>query len=302
MKAFRRFKLDWKKKAAAFRVFNTLPGGERLYYLTQRYVTRTLPRNLAEHTRWQVEHALTFRRFFQGDIAAARLFEFGAGVDLHSSLVQWCYGVNDQIVVDISRLARPDLINLAVRHLRENPPPGSQRVPERVLTGALDDALLRYYGIRYLAPADARHTGLENGSVDLVCTTSVLEHIPAVTLAEILRECRRLCSDRSVVSHVVDYTDHYAHSDTSINIYNFMRFSEADWTRYNPAIHYQNRLRHCEYAELFKNAGFVPLAETAVQPDDGADLIAAVPLSERFRERTQDQLLPRTGHWVLARR
>jgi len=300
--AFRSFRLDWKKKAAAFRVFNAMPGGQHLYYLTQRYVTRTIPRNLAEHERWQFEHARTFRREFQGDLGKARLFEFGAGWDLHSSFVQWCYGINDQVVVDISRLARLHLVNLVIRHLKDNPPPNSIRAPERLLTDPLDDSLRRFYGIRYLAPADARHTDLASGSVDLVCTTSVLEHVPVDVLAEILRECHRICNDRSVMSHVIDYTDHYAHSDASINIYNFLRFSEADWARYNPAIHYQNRLRHFEYGQLFANARFVALAETALQPDDGAELVASVAVSERFREMTPEQLLPRTGHWVLARR
>ena len=300
--AFRSFRLDWKKKAAAFRLFDAIPGGQQLYYLTQRYVTRTIPRNLADHSRWQFEHARTFRREFQGELGKARLFEFGAGWDLHSSFVQWCYGINHQVVVDVSRLARLHLVNLVIRHLGDHPPPDCVRTPDHLLTEPLDDSLRRIYGIRYLAPADARHTDLEGGSVDLVCTTSVLEHIPVGVLAEILRECNRVCHHRSVMSHVIDYTDHYAHSDASINIHNFLRFSEAAWGHYNPAIHYQNRLRHFEYGQLFAKAGLMMLAETALEPDNAADLLASVPLSERFQRMTSDQLLPRTGHWVLARR
>jgi hypothetical protein len=130
----------------------------------------------------------------------------------------------------------------------------------------------------------------------------VLEHLPPGILAEILRECARICHDKSVMSHVVDYTDHYAHSDASINIYNFMRFSDETWSAYNPALHYQNRLRHFEYGQYFEEAGFAPLSVIALEPDDAVELLAAVPLSERFRRMTQAQLLPKTGHWVLARR
>jgi hypothetical protein len=298
----RSFRLDWKRKAAAFRLFNAVPAGQHLYYLTQRYVTRTIPRNLADHGRWQFEHARTFRRAFRGEPGKARLFEFGAGWDLHSSLVQWCYGINDQVVVDISRLVRLSLVNLVIDHLRKEPPPEAGRVPERLITEPLEESLRRFYGIRYLAPADARRTDLESGSVDLVCTTSVLEHIPAGVLAEILEECHRICSDRGIMSHVIDYTDHYAHSDPSISIYNFLKFSDSEWAKYNPAIHYQNRLRHFEYGQLFAASGFVTLAETSLQPDDAADLVARVPLSGRFREMSLEQLVPRTGHWVLARR
>jgi hypothetical protein len=299
--AVRRFTLNWKTKAAAFRAFDALPGGQRLYYLTQRHVTRTLPRDLSQHGRWQFEHARTFRRYF-GDTASAKLFEFGAGWDLHSNLVQWCYGIDDQVVVDISRLIRVDLINLVIRYLGAHPPPDSIRVPRTILSEPLTEQLHRHYGIRYLAPADARQTGLQNGSVDLVCTTSVLEHIPASALAEIMRECHRICHARSVISHVVDYSDHYAHSDRSINFYNFLRFSEEEWSPFNPSIHYQNRLRHFEYGRLFKDAGFQTVAETVSRPERAEDLLATVPLSERFRAMTPEQLAPTTGHWVLRRR
>lgn len=296
----RRLKLDWKKKAAAFRLFDTLPGGSSLYYLTQRYVTRTIPRDLGEHGEWQFEHARTFRRWFEGDLGRARLFEFGAGWDLHSSLVQWCYGVDSQVVVDITRLARVSLVNHAIAWLRDNPPPGAVRVPREIVEDPIEPSLQRHYGISYLAPADARRTTLAAGSVDLICTTSVLEHVPAEALADILRECYRLASPGAVMSHVVDYTDHYAHSDPGIGIFNFLRFSDREWSRYNPGIHYQNRLRHFEYGALFEASGFAPLAETVLREEPGA--LEGLPLSERFRNMTPDQLLPRTGHWVLRRR
>ena len=300
--AFRGFRLDWRAKAAAFRLLTALPGTDHLYYLAQRHVTRTLPRDLAEYGHWQFEHARTFQRHAGVDITRARLFEFGAGWDLHSSFVQWCYGVNHQVVVDISRLARIELINLVIDHLRHSPPPGSTRVPEIALTDPLEESLQRLYGIRYVAPGDARKTGLESGSVDLICTTSVLEHVPAGVIAEIMRECNRLCHAGSVMSHVIDYTDHYAHSDGSINIYNFMRFSETEWARYNPPIHYQNRLRHFEYGRMFEAAGFVAVAETSLQRDDASSLLSGVPLAAPFRTLSEEQLLPATGHWVLRRR
>lgn len=301
MEAFRKVRIDWRRKAVAFRAFNTLPGGRRLYYLTQRYVTRTFPRNLADHSKWPIEHARIFRESYVGDIGRARLFEFGVGWDLHNNLVQWCYGVNHQIVVDIVRWARVDQINHAIRFLQHNPPPGFARLPEIPLTAPFESPLASVYGIRYVAPADARCTGIDDGAIDLMCTTSVLEHIPVAPLQDILRECHRICSRRGVMSHVIDYTDHYAHSDASINIYNFLRFSDEEWKRFNPDIHYQNRLRHFEYGDLFRKAGFVPVAEKAIQSENSEQLLAEILLWDRFRAMTVEQLLPRTGHWVLQK-
>ena len=297
----RRFQLGWKKKAAAFRVFDAVPGGDTLYYLTQRHITRTIPRNLAEADGWQIEHARSFRRFFTGDPDRARLFEFGAGWDLHSNLVQWCFGLNYQTVVDIKRLAKPELVNHTIEHLRRNPPRGATRLPETAISHPLEESLSRAYGIEYVAPSDARRTSLLDGSVHLICTTSVLEHIPVETLRQIMRECRRIAGSGAIMSHVIDYTDHYAHSDPSIDEYNFLRYSDEEWARFNPAIHYQNRLRHAEYGEIFREAGFVPLVEHVVEPK-GSIGRQDIMLADRFRGMPAAQLLVRTGHWVLARR
>jgi SAM-dependent methyltransferase len=294
-------KLDWRVKAAAFRIFDSVPGGRYLHYLTQRYVTRTFPRNLSEHDRWQIEHARTFQEHWPGDRATARLFEFGAGWDLHSSLVQWCYGVNDQLSVDLTRLARPEQINHAIDHLRRRPLPGVVRIPEARVSDRFEEELQDHYGIRYAAPFDARATGLPDNSIDLVCTTSVLEHVPPDALRGILQECHRICRDGAVMSHVVDYTDHYAHSDASITPYNFLRFPDGEWERYNPAIHYQNRLRHHQYGELFLAAGFDVLVERAHQPENGETQLRSVPPAPAFQRMTADQLLPGTGHWVLVK-
>ena len=301
MQAFRQVKLDWRLKAAAFRFFDAVPAGQFLYYLTQRYVTRTFPRRLAEHDAWQIEHARTFQKWWMAEVSRARLFEFGAGWDLHSSLVQWCYGVNDQLSVDVTRLARPEQINHAIDHLRQHRPPGAVRIPQVRVTHQFERELLDHYGIRYAAPLDARATRLPDNSIDLVCTTSVLEHVPPDALRGILQECHRICRDGAVMSHVIDYTDHYAHSDAAITAYNFLRFSDPAWKRYNPAIHYQNRLRHHQYGELFRAAGFAVLAERAQQPENGETQLAVVPLAPAFQHLTTDQLLPGTGHWILVK-
>jgi hypothetical protein len=298
----RRLEIGWKRKAAAFRLLDALPGADALHYAIQRHVTRSFPRDLAEHDGWQIEHARAFQRFYQGNIGRARLFEFGAGWDLHSSLVQWCFGVSDQVVVDIKPLARLELVNHAIDHLSRHPPAGAARSPVVALVGPIEDALRREYGIHYVAPADARQTGLADSSVDLFCTTSVLEHVPPGALREILRECHRIASADAVMSHVIDYTDHYAHADASIGEYNFLRFTDAEWARFNPGIHYQNRLRHHEYGEIFREAGFVPLAEHTIAAAGSGDPLRGIAVAGRFRGMPREQLTVRTGHWVLARR
>ena len=95
-------------------------------------------------------------------------------------------------------------------------------------------------------------------------------------------------------------TDHYAHSDASIGIYNFLHFTDDEGpSSSSPDIRYQYRLRHADYGELFRAQGFRVCDEKAVAPDDSESQLSGVPLAGRFRDMPPASLLPRTGHWVL---
>lgn len=307
MKAFRKFKMDWKTKALAFKTFDRAPFGHDVYYFVQRRVTKTIPRALsptAYTARWFTEHARVLGEHAgAGGIGGLSLFEFGAGWDLYGNCVAWCLGAERQTVYDLTRWAKPDQINVVLEHLRREPPPGAVRVPETLLPtrGAFEPDLLRAYGITYLAPADAGATGLPDGSIDSLSTTSVLEHVPVDQIIRILTECHRLLPPGSIMSHVIDYSDHYAHSDPLITPYNFLSLSAEQWRRYNPGIHYQNRLRHADYAELFKNAGFEILSARCEQPEDAAAMLRSVSLSAEFRSRPTAVLAPLVGHYVVRR-
>lgn len=294
---------DWRLKALAFRVLEHMPMQRTAYSLLQRYVTRSYPRALAptrESSASQQHHVRTFRERY-GPLDEARLFEFGAGWDLYGNLVFWCLGINRQTVMDLSRWVRPTFVNGAIRHLQRDPPEGAVRTPGALLPegAGFDRELERTYGIRYLAPADARDTRLPAGSVDLIATTSTLEHISVPDLRAILRETRRLCHPRSVASHVVDYSDHFAHGDRHITVYNFLRYGSEEWARFNSSFHHQNRLRHRDYRPVFEEAGFEVLEEYAEHDADAAEQLAAVPLAEDFRRYRTEEILPRVGRFVL---
>ena len=144
------------------------------------------------HTgRWFSEHVRSFEAHGQGDLGQVRHFEFGAGWDLFGNLVLWCYGLQTQHVYDLTRWARSDQINIVIRHLMEDPPPGAKRTPRDLLAESeyFEEDLRRRYGIHYHAPADAGKTDLEPESIDTIATTSVLEHIPAEQLPRLLAEC-----------------------------------------------------------------------------------------------------------------
>ncbi|MDO7844592.1 methyltransferase domain-containing protein [Sphingomonas immobilis] len=236
-----------------------MPAGQKVYYLFQRYVTKSYPRPLSptiESAEVQISHAQTIVAT-RSDVGTLTLLEFGAGWDLYANMVYYCYGLNHQIAIDVRRWARAETINAVIAHLQKDPPPGCIRVPEAPVSDTtLDADLERLYGIRYLAPFDGRATGLTAGSVDVVTTTSVFEHVPEPICDAIFAECRRVIAPDGMMRHTIDYSDHYAHADPSITSYNYVRFGRRTWTLLNPGIHYQNRLRTPDFIRLFEKNSF----------------------------------------------
>ena len=290
--AFRAFRIDWKLKAACFRLLDRMPLGEDLYYLLQSKVTKTVPRvrTMPQTGGGHEVHSAECFAQHGGTLDTARIFEFGAGWDLFSNLNLYCLGAKDQTTIDVRRLIRTDAINAAIDYLQINPPKGAvRRPPRRVRRSSLEQDLQEVYGIAYLAPADARRLQVADNTFDLITTTSVLEHVPSEIIPEILSECFRVLKPNGVMVHTIDYSDHYAHSDGSINNYNYLQFTKDQWKKYNPDIHYQNRMRTNYYLSVFEQAGFSVLSKRE-WAGDAAEL-ANILIAPDFREFSTPELL-----------
>lgn len=218
-----------------------------------------------------------------------RVMEFGAGSNLLSALLMSAAGAQEVLAYDLSPIATVEQINHVIRQLRGRVPGGWQEI------STLDD-LARLYRIRYLAPADARATGLPAGSVDFFCSTSTLEHIPATDIERILQECKRVASAGARFSFIVDYHDHYSSADPSIDRVHFYRYSDTLWRIFNPAGHYQNRLRHSDYERLFDDCGLATVESRPVVPTISID---RTQLDERFRGYSEQDLSALNGFFVL---
>ncbi|MBK7337072.1 MAG: class I SAM-dependent methyltransferase [Saprospirales bacterium] len=115
--------------------------------------------------------------------------------------------------------------------------------------------MLEALHIRYLV-TDARKLPLNPESLDLIVSNNTFEHIYPNILAEILAEFKRLLRPGGMMSHFIDMSDHFAHLDTGITIYNFLRFSEKNWGWIDNSIQPQNRWRISHYRHLYKNWAF----------------------------------------------
>jgi hypothetical protein len=193
---------------------------------------------------------------------------------------------------DLKRIATVEQVNAIIAQL------------QRVLPGEwpqiskLDDLSARYR-IEYCAPADARATRLPARSVDFVCSTSTLEHVPCIEIRAILAECGRIASDHALLSFIVDYHDHYRSADPSITHFNFYRFSEAEWVHFNPPGQYQNRMRHCDYLRIFAECGFEIIEGRRVTPPWAAEELARTAVCHTFRAYTVEDLMTTSGFFLM---
>ena len=300
--------MHWKHKALLQLVFSHVPLGDRLNYLAQRHVTRTLP-NSDDKFRTVLDKAKThlelLDRHSSTDLRHCTFYEFGVGSTLAIPLAFFAHGVERQVVCDIRPLVRPFLVADALDKLRRmHPCERLERLPCEHLQKRSDllAVLQQECGIEYRAPEDARRTSLPAESVDCLTSSNAIEHIPASDIPAILRECRRLLRPGGVMSFRIDYQDHYSYSDPSISAYNFLRFSEQEWSRFNPPLHYQNRLRHRDHVGMAIEAGFEVVEEL---PSEGSkedlESIATLPLGESFRRYSPAELAVRNAFVVLRK-
>ncbi len=251
-------KIPWKLKSRLFKILTYFPSNT--LYLVQQHITRQAKVRVTEpYIGW--EH---HRKIIEMT-GASRVIEFGAGKSLVQNLYLAVYA-ESQTVVDLFPMIDIDLVNEAVHQL------GSIGAEIDGRPASSVKLLKDIYNIRYLAPFNMLDTGFDDNSFDLCISTNTLEHIPAADIRSIFIELRRLLGPNGNVSAMIDYSDHYAHSDPSIGRLNYLQFTAKEWEKHNHHNHYQNRLRHLQYGEIFKSAGFEPVTQECTDYCDPAGL------------------------------
>jgi hypothetical protein len=153
--------------------------------------------------------------------------------------------------------------------------------------------------ITYMAPFHVDKIG--DGTLDLVISRTVLEHIPPTDLERLLSALRPKLKANGLMVHVIDNSDHFEHNDKSISRINFLTWTERKHAFINSLIKGgENRLRHHEYPHIFERAG-LRIVSTAMQIDEPTRAIAkALPLASRYSTMSPDELATLTSIYVLA--
>jgi SAM-dependent methyltransferase len=278
-------------------VLSAVPFGDEIHYGMQRHVTRSLrisERDAAVATRRAAKHADAWTTFGDAPLGDARIYEFGAGWHLGAALALARRGARHQIVTDLNPLMRRHLLAEMISALNART---GRPLPD--LVGDVD-TYLSTLGIDYRAPFDSAATGLPNDSVDLVVSAHVLEHVPTAEIPGLLSECRRILRPGGVVSFEINYQDHNCGTDTTIGPYNFLRFDDETWRRYDSRLHHQNRLRHHEYLDLFTDAGFTVRRARTTMSELDIEKVRSMDLAPRFAAMRTEDVAVRNAVVVLS--
>lgn len=208
--------------------------------------------------------------------------------------------------IDIRKLIIPDLIidSLSKYEINQsNIPVLKKQLPQsKPQSNQILDFLKKELDIHYNAPQDAKNTAFSNQYFDFISSTLTLCFIPKNDLEKILIECYRILKLGGVMSVTIDYQDNWSYIDNKITGYNFLLFNYEQWKKYNPGIHFQNRLRHKDYLQMFEKIGFKIVSEKHRSPED-ADLekLRNLNIDSSFSSYTLNELGVKDGEIVVVK-
>ena len=168
------------------------------------------------------------------------------------------------------------------------PAVGDRQLRERGLPAPLPGeeagGLLERCNARYLVEGIASLPAVPDGSVELVWSQAVLEHLPRNEFAAYLRHMQRVLAAGGLASHRVDLRDHLG------GALNNLRFSDAVWeSRFmSSSGFYTNRIGYGEMLDACRVAGFdvdVVTVERWPSPPTPRERLAP-----RFRDREESDL------------
>jgi methyltransferase family protein len=296
--------MKWTNKAFIQRVLSNIPIGKSIYYVGQFYFGSLRHYNI-EGKMHQGNRLLKALDGSGVAIEGLSAVEIGTGWAPVIPMLFWLFGQKVCNTYDISSLLSPLLVIETAKQLLEHPfaktPPiklnnpvafeeRRQLLNKLITTGASGNDILEYCGINYHAPCDASKTGLANQSVDIIYSNTVLEHVPPDELNGLFAESHRILSQNGYILHLIDMSDHFAHSDPTISSINFLQFSEKAFAKYNTCFLYQNRLRVSAWRQIMSDQEFKIIYWQTNIDEKSLKQLPALRIDEAFASLNVDEI------------
>lgn len=284
----------WVIKAVVQKIISWLPGSHRINYLFQKYITKGVYLS-DEYFYDRLGHGIFHlnSHLEKSKSIPEKTFELGTGWYPVVPVAFFLCGSSEIVTTDITPLTDAGKLKTTLRKFIEAEKSGKLNdlplLPERMLrlkslaeTNESNlETLLKQLHIVYLN-ADARKLNYPDKYFDLIHSNNVYEHIYPEILKDIIREFKRLIKEHGTQCHFIDMSDHFAHADSSITIYNYLQFTEKQWRRIDNSVQPQNRLRMPQYREMYAELG-IPIRKTEFRPGNFED-VRCLKLAKPFSE------------------
>lgn len=302
----------WKQKAIVQKIISYFPLSHKINYIFQKYVTKGV--NLSDdyfydrlgHAR---DHIKSFQKYSDKKVPQSCL-EIGTGWYPIVPISFFLVGADKIYSVDISFLTSKEQLQTTLQKFVECNKSGQlinyiDFLPDRfdIITNLLADYdkfslddVLQKMNITYLIE-DARKLSLSDNSIDLVNSNNTFEHIYPVILIPILKDFRRVVKKQGgVMSHFIDMSDHFAHFDKSINIYNFLQFSDEQWKWIDNSIQPQSRIRIYDYKQIYSDLS-IPISDESFRAGNLTEL-KSIPLADKFAKSPLTEIAKSHCHFI----
>ncbi|NND94383.1 MAG: class I SAM-dependent methyltransferase, partial [Flavobacteriales bacterium] len=266
----------WHLKAIVQKCISVFPNPERVNNVFQRHVTQGIELD-DDHFGYKIEHArdhISYVRRYLNTEQELEILELGTGWYPIIPISMYLSKVGKVTSIDIQSWLTKESFITALRKFKEwreldklslflteiDDSRWSQLMSIEAEPGHFSlEEINEIIGLQTLL-LDARDTDLPEDSFDFICSNNTFEHVYPEVLKGILTEFKRLLRPEGLMSHFIDLSDHFAHFDESISIYNFLKYSKKRWRIIDNSIQPQNRLRWKEYLDMYGSVG-LPITE-----------------------------------------
>ena len=302
----------WIIKAIVQKFISYLPNSNKINYLFQKYVTKGVilsDEYFTDRLGHGIQHINAHKQ--HKNFTFNSTLEIGTGWYPVVPVAMFLAGANKIVTVDITHLTNVNKVfttlKMFVDYQKANKLPKEIIIIEerfKKIESLINntqaytlDQLLSELNISYLN-CDARKLPFEKESFDLIHSNNTFEHIYEPILEGILKEFKRVLKTGGLMSHFIDMSDHFAHADHSITIYNYLKYTEQQWKRIDNDVQPQNRMRICQYRDLYKKLS-INIIEENLRPGN-IEEVKSTKLSQPFNQFKIEDVAVSHGYIVSA--
>lgn len=303
--------MKWIAKAVVQKTISFLPYKDRINNFLQRKVSGAVYLD-DQHFRWKLEHARDHWKYYlkysNTPASSLKVLELGTGWYPIVPMYFYLHGCNEFHSVDIYQWLKKHNYQTVIKKLTEWKENGKLKdFDQGILTerwnslqsfledNASAEQINQSMGFQPII-GNAAEPIYSPQQFNFICSNNVFEHIYPDVLGPIIANFRTWLTPNGLMSHFIDLSDHFAHSDTSITEFNFLRFTPAAWRLIDNDIQPQNRMRWPQYIDLYRSLN-IPVTEQTTRQSP-RKILAAQPIHNGFTTIPVDQLRITHGYIV----